>query len=321
MKIAVVGCSGFGERHLKALNETDFEIYIYERKPKIAEELIKKYKILENFETYDALLSSDVEAVDLVLPHDLHEEFTVKALRSGKNVIVEKPISTDLKSAMKMVSEAEKQNRYLMVAEQYHFDPTVRAIKKAMDSGIIGKPLHAIIRDQRSVKQKGWRLSASSMGGGSLIDGGVHYLDVAVSLFGELSVVSSTATRGNSGIEGNDTYSAILKNNSDLTCTFFYSWSYMDPPIVPSIEVMGDRGSIYEKPESRSIKQSEGKWTPFGDIVIDGKDVPVQYEDIFINEFREFEHSIYSGEKPYFLSSYAMEDLRLALEIEKKAAE
>lgn len=320
MKIAVVGCSGFGQRHLKTLDRLGYEIYTYERNKKVVEEITEKFRIRKNFDTYDDLLRSDVDCVDLVLPHDMHHDFTVRALRAGKHVIVEKPISTDLETSTNMIQEAETNRRILMVAEQYHYDPTVRAIKESIDDGKIGNPVFAIIRDQRSVNQKGWRINTSSMGGGALIDGGVHYLDVAVSLFGKLSVVSSTASRGNSGIEGNDTYSAILKNEQGAVCLFFYSWSYPHPPSLPAIEVVGDAGSIYELPETRIEKQnSSGEWTPFGDIAINGSRLRVNFEDIIANEFLTFEKYVSYPEPQFFKSPNALEDLRLAIEIEKKA--
>ncbi|MBT8088956.1 MAG: Gfo/Idh/MocA family oxidoreductase, partial [Gammaproteobacteria bacterium] len=75
-------------------------------------------------ENYSALIdSADVDAVYNALPPNLHEQWTVAALKSGKHVLCEKPFAMNAAQARRMVDTADASKRILVEAFHYRFHP------------------------------------------------------------------------------------------------------------------------------------------------------------------------------------------------------
>lgn len=97
---------------------------------------------LKRYSDYRELLADpDIDLVDICLPPDLHEKVTVEAVRAGKHVLVEKPVSIDLQSAVRMVREAEKAGVQIMVAHVLPFFPEFAFAAEAVSSGRYGRLL------------------------------------------------------------------------------------------------------------------------------------------------------------------------------------
>jgi len=105
---------------------------------------------LSNVNTYadyrDLLADPEVDLVDICLPTDMHEAVAVDALKAGKHVLVEKPISVDLQAAGRMVKAAETHNRLLMVAQVLPYFPEFRFARECIAEGRYGKLLAAHFR-------------------------------------------------------------------------------------------------------------------------------------------------------------------------------
>jgi predicted dehydrogenase len=108
-------------------------------------------------------------------PHDRHLDDARAALEAGKHVLVEKPIARTLHEADAMLEAAARAGRVLMVAENFHFMPAFRCVRALVDAGYLG-PLRQLRLTARGLRRHGgWRLGAES-GGGTLLDGGIHYV-------------------------------------------------------------------------------------------------------------------------------------------------
>lgn len=83
--------------------------------------------------------SPDIDLIDICLPNDQHEDVAIAALNAGKDVLIEKPISVDLKSAERMVAAAKKTGRRLMVAQVLPFFPEFKFVADTIASGKYGK--------------------------------------------------------------------------------------------------------------------------------------------------------------------------------------
>jgi predicted dehydrogenase len=98
------------------------------------------------------------------------------ALEAGRHVLVEKPIARTLEEAEEMIAAAARAGLALMVGEQFHFMPAFRRVEALLAGGALGdlREIHLVARGFR--RHGGWRLRADSVGGGTLIDGGIHYV-------------------------------------------------------------------------------------------------------------------------------------------------
>jgi len=140
--------------------------------PRGSKEDLSKVK---KYADYDDLLADpDIDLVDLCLPTHLHKDMTIRALRAGKHVLVEKPIVVDLREAKAMVAEARKCDRLLMVAHVLPFFPEFAYAYRAANSGRYGKLLGAHFK--RTIARPGWSVDLEHLArsGGPGIDLHIH---------------------------------------------------------------------------------------------------------------------------------------------------
>src|SRR5690625_4687922 len=134
MKIAVVGLGWPGQQHIRACQENDVElIAVCDQDPKKLKEFSETYKTVCD---YDELLEMDeLEAVILAVPHHLHADLTIRALHSGKHVLIEKPMARTTKECQQMIDAAVQHNRVLMVAQDWRYTQWCGAARSIIDRG------------------------------------------------------------------------------------------------------------------------------------------------------------------------------------------
>ena len=315
MEIVVVGCRGFGKVHLRSIR--DMDISIVETDPETIEFCSQNYEIRKVYGNLDDALRSGAEIIDLVVPHTIHRDLAIRSMRHKKNVLIEKPIATTPEEGMDMIEESRKNDVKFMVAEQYFFDPTIRRAKEIISGGEIGKVHTIIIRDQRHFSRQVWRSKKSLMGGGALIDGGVHYIETMLDLGGEYERIWGRSVHGGSTLEGEDTTHAIFNFRNGSTGLFFYSWGYQHPPIIPGFEIIGEKGSMYEDVSGRSLEDFKfpSRKTAYGDLILNGKRVDVEKYDVFEKEIEEFSKSVRENLPVPYPPENALRNLKAITEI------
>jgi len=98
------------------------------------------------FNTYDALLArSDVEAVWLPLPIDLHRPFTEQALAAGKHVVCEKPAAGSVDDVDAMIAARDRSGRACVIGFQDAYQPAVRELKRKLVAGELGRVRRASV--------------------------------------------------------------------------------------------------------------------------------------------------------------------------------
>ena len=95
-------------------------------------EFKNKYRIKNIFYNYDELLNSDVDAVYIGLPNNLHFEFAKKALEANKNVIVEKPFTSTYKEALILSDLAKQKQLFIFEAITNQYLPNYKKIKELL---------------------------------------------------------------------------------------------------------------------------------------------------------------------------------------------
>lgn len=145
------------------------------------------------YEDYDALLASDtIDAVYIALPNSMHADYTIRAAKAGKHILVEKPLATTVADAKAMIDAARKAGVFLMTAYRLHNEPGTVAVLDHVRQGAIGTPLifQSIFSFQTTLGNH--RLQASHWGG-PLQDLGVYSINAARHIFGEEPILA-TAT-------------------------------------------------------------------------------------------------------------------------------
>lgn len=149
----------------------------------------------------EILVDPDVSVVAICTPSDSHGALTLAALRAGKHVVVEKPMTLDAGEAEEIVAEAAARNLVVSPVSQRRFEPVHQKIKSMLDNGDLGRLILAESflhwwRDDAYYASAPWRVH-QELGGGSLMNQGVHNIDLLEWLVGpSRSVQAMYATLG-----------------------------------------------------------------------------------------------------------------------------
>ncbi|HWX11085.1 MAG TPA: Gfo/Idh/MocA family oxidoreductase [Trinickia sp.] len=145
---------------------------------------------------YEALLADrDVDAVWLVTPSSLHAEQIVAALRAGKHVFCEKPLSLDVAECERVLAVArEYPHLQATIGFMRRFDPSYLDAYEKVASGVIGRPF--MLRSQTTDKNDpdGFFVRFAPTSGGIFLDCTVHDIDVARWFFGNARATRVFAT-------------------------------------------------------------------------------------------------------------------------------
>ena len=132
----------------------------------------------------ELIADPQVGTVSVCLPHHLHFPVALQAIRAGKNVLVEKPLAIGLAECQELVDAAATAGVALGVSHnQVFYGPHAEA-KRLIDTGGIGKPVLIRLRLGMGPAWGGWRNSPALVGGGLLMDAGIHRLYLALYFFG-----------------------------------------------------------------------------------------------------------------------------------------
>ena len=190
--IAVIGCGRIANNaHLPALTKIDgVKIkYLCDLIEKKAETVKEKFSLDAQVITdYKAALADDeVDGVYVLTPNYAHYTITMDALKSGKHVFCEKPITVDYEKSVKMANEAEKQGKILQIGVCNRYNKAVETIERYIRDGKLGNVYHVYcsFRSFRCIPGLGGDFTTKSQsGGGVLIDWGIHFLDIILYVLG-----------------------------------------------------------------------------------------------------------------------------------------
>ncbi len=137
---------------------------------------------------------SNVTAIYVATPPSSHEEYTIQALKAGKPVYVEKPMTIDAASATRMVQASIDTGTKLSVAHYRREQPRFKKMKALIDAGEIGEvrlvTLQCIEPPRFTDKESFWRVDPAIAGGGMFHDLAPHQLDIMLYFFGNYKQAS-----------------------------------------------------------------------------------------------------------------------------------
>ena len=185
IRVGIVGYGGMGSWHADQIRESDVVQLagIYDIRRERCEQAQEKG--IGVYRSFRAMLED--ETLDLVVvatPNDIHEDLVIKALRAGKHVICEKPVTLTLESLNRMIAAAEEEGRCFSTHQNRRWDSDYLAMKQIKESGEIGRVINMESRYHGSRGIPGdWR-GEKSYGGGMLYDWGIHLIDQVLGIFG-----------------------------------------------------------------------------------------------------------------------------------------
>jgi UDP-N-acetyl-2-amino-2-deoxyglucuronate dehydrogenase len=263
VRVGLIGCGNIAKTHAAALStlpEADF-VACTDIDIDRARAMAEDYHIPRIFPDADAMLGSgEVQAVVVCTPHPSHTPLVIAAAEAGVNVLCEKPVTTRLTDADRMIAAAERAGIKFGVIFQRRFWPAAQRMRQAIDDGklgnlTLGECIAHLSRDRAYFAQGEWRGKWATEGGGVLMNQAVHtidkfqwYMGPVVEIFGRYA----TLVHGDY-IDVEDTVVATVRFASGALGIIEGSTS-VKPNLGFRVAVHGDNGataSLWEFPEGK----------------------------------------------------------------------
>ncbi|MYL53920.1 gfo/Idh/MocA family oxidoreductase [Pontibacillus yanchengensis] len=129
------------------------------------------------YDSLDAFLSTDVEAVIVCSENIKHKPFVIEAARAGKHVLCEKPLATTKKDALEMINVCREEGVQLQTAFPVRYNESMVKAKQAVERGEVGDIL-SMRGTNRGKNPGGWFVEEEQSGGGAVLDHTVHIIDM-----------------------------------------------------------------------------------------------------------------------------------------------
>jgi UDP-2-acetamido-3-amino-2,3-dideoxy-glucuronate N-acetyltransferase len=232
MKISVIGCGYWGKNLVRNFSELGVLYAVCDANSELVAKTSADYGVLA--QTFEQMLSSDVNGIVIAAPAAQHFELARKALTFGKHVFVEKPLCLTTEDAEQLCHLSTKTNRKLMVGHLLQYHSAFLAIKQLVDSGDLGRLQYLYsnrlnlgkFRNEENVL---WSFAP-------------HDISMILSLVGCLpeTVYSTGTSHLNPPIHDATTTHMVFKDN--IQAHVFVSW--LHPYKEQKLVVIGDRGMV-----------------------------------------------------------------------------
>ncbi len=190
---------------------------------------------------------ADIDAVLICAPPDSHARYALAALESGKHVLCEKPLASSPEDARGMAEAASRCGRTLATGFNQRYFPNLRWVKALVERGRIGRVLHVrAYAGHSGLAEFGDAAEhdPAVIGGGALMDNGIHLIDHVRYLAGDFDRASGFASEAMWKIDGaEDNGVALLTATDGRWASLHASWTEWRGYRF-WVQVYGDQGSV-----------------------------------------------------------------------------
>jgi len=305
MRVLVVGTGSIGRRHIEVLQSLGgHDIGICELNRQNADEAGAKYGIDEVYYDMADALDAGFDAAIVCTPNAHHADASVAALQAGCNVLVEKPIASNLGDAWRMVMAAEETGRILMVGYTLRVYPGLSEVKSVIENGTLGRPVSARVNLNAAItlvlNKSDYRKSYKT--GGGIIYDYSHEIDYLRYLFGELSRYACFVDLQVKKEQSCDDVAEILLQYESGTIASIHMDYVLDGG--RSLEIVCEKGRIlYDFNGSLCIKPTEGDAQSIRYNVV--------RNDMFAKQFELFEKACRAEKVDYVTAQDGMKVLQI----------
>ncbi len=251
LQLGLIGLGSISQAHVAGYKEESSRVEIVavcDIREEVVNATAKKLRAKAYRDHTEMLADPKVEAVDIILPHNLHFRVTQAALEAGKHVLVEKPMTPSSKECSQLIALAAERGLTFTVAENTPFVLAYLAVEELLKSKVIGEP--RVVRTfiygsevERLTNTSLWKGKLDGSNGGAILDAGPHSIYLIKWLFGEIAELQAAQYKvvDESEVEDNAIVSGRLKDGtvfiSEYTFTAEIPWS-------ERLEVYGSKGTI-----------------------------------------------------------------------------
>ncbi len=266
-KVLVVGTGSIGERHTRCILATNrAEVSICEINDNLRKKIAANYNIKHSYADLTSALEAEHDAIVIATPAHLHIPMAQQAAESGLHLLIEKPLSINLDGIDHLDRTIGERQLVAGVAYVLRHIPVLAAMKKALDSGRFGRPLHiTVTRGQHfptyRPEYREIYYASHAMGGGAIQDGLTHLINAICWLAGPVErLVADCAHQVLAGVEVEDTVNVLTRHGDALAC---FSMNQYQAPDEGAITVVCERGTLQSEIHSNRLRwmtEPETEW-------------------------------------------------------------
>jgi UDP-N-acetylglucosamine 3-dehydrogenase len=239
LRVALCGLGEIGQFHLEAINASEVAelVAVCELDRDLAAASVDESVAIHS-DIPVMLAGNGIDVLDVCLPHHLHEPVAVEALTAGCDVILEKPLAADLGGCRSIARAALAAGRRVGVSHNQIFYEPHRRLAAMIAGGKLGEVRSIYERLWMGGKYGGWREDPAKVGGGLLMDAGVHRVYMAIELGGPVAAVTATMDQPRS----EDSFAITLDFESSARGVIQGSYHGPDGVFDDRIEVQASQG-------------------------------------------------------------------------------
>ncbi|MBK9017273.1 MAG: Gfo/Idh/MocA family oxidoreductase [Saprospiraceae bacterium] len=304
IRMAFLGCGNITAKHGKRLQKfADVQCYYASRSEEKAKQFSAKLNGSGHFGSYQAAIASpEIDVVFIATPPADHLELALAAVRAGKHVILEKPPFFKSSDFDLVDAERQKTGVQVMVAENYFYKPLLRKLRETLAADLIGDLKFLFFNATKTQKTGDWRDDESTVGGGALFEGGIHWVNFMSNLGLDVQSVTGFLPQKKKENSLERSMQVVMKYQDGPVGTLLYSWEVN--ALLKGLRlcrIYGSEGSITFEANGLFIFVRGKKWR----LIFPG------FSDIIGTNamFRDFFVALRNGQEPAFNFALAKRDI------------
>ena len=233
-----------------------------------AKDFAERHNVPNWYDNADDLIANpEINAIYIATPPKYHEEYALQAIAAGKNVYVEKPMSTTVAACERMAAAADAKGVKLVVAHYRRQLPLYIGVKKMLEEGAIGAIRYVRLTILQPIKptiiansETFWRVDPLLAGGGLFYDLAPHQLDLVYYFFGKPKHYYGFATNQAGLYAAEDIVTGVILLENDVFFNGIWCFSVADGLQNDLCEIEGAKGRLsFHLYSDKATLYKEGK--------------------------------------------------------------
>lgn len=311
-KLMIVGVGSIGERHLRCFLSTGrVEAVFVEVNPSLRQTISERYGVSGFADLEDALMTQPTLAV-VAVPAHLHISISTQLAERGLHLLIEKPLSTSSAGIDRLQTIVRERGLTAGVAYVYRSHPLLTAMRAAIQSGRLGRPVEliAVSGQHFPTYRPAYRdiyYKDRATGGGAIQDALTHVINSGEWLLGPVErLVADAAHQVLEGVTVEDTVHVLARHGETLAS---YSLNQHQAPNEFTLTVICERGTIrWESHENRLrwMTTPSGEWH-------DDTMAPLERDTLFVRQADQFLTAVEESSSPACSIAEGLQTLRVNL--------
>lgn len=257
MKYALIGCGRIATNHIKAALNNNLELVaLCDIDLSKIDDLLNRHQLTDRVDIKqytdfkEMIEGNELDLIGIATESGSHAEIAIHCIKSGINIIIEKPMAMSMKDANEIISLSNEKNIKVSACHQNRFNIAIQELKKAIDNNRFGKISHGSIhvrwnRNKSYYTQAPWR-GTWEQDGGALMNQCIHGIDLLRWLMGNEieEIYGQTRQQFHDYLETEDVGMAIVKFKNGAIATIEGTTNVYPKNLEETLYIFGEKGTV-----------------------------------------------------------------------------